>query len=976
MNFKLHHTHPVMKSLVLFAGLIPPALQAADSGPILAGNARGVVTSSTKEASLLLGNGDLGVMVRPKSGELGFVLGKADYWGVMNGSITNVGSFILKCPQLNGASFQLEQQIGPATVSGSFTTPQGVALALSTWVDKTDNLLVVELANTGNATLDLAGSLRTSRGEGIAANNGADAAGTWLRVGADAASLDLGNRRNWSTQYPFLGCMAGFALYNQALTPDQLARRPVPALVALKTDDRTILRGKAAWEPDAERGPVICFPDASSSVGLGDAQLPKAFTIDLWVKPTHSGKDATIFSAVNVETKDQSRYPFIRGFLLNVVGGKVRARLNCDMVESAEPLPLNQWTRVTATYGDCRLGLYRNGKPAGSVDTRPRDVLGWDKTAFRAGDPAVEHEGVAPLVMVRQRVIGPAPAVSGRSLGIKLEPGQKATWLVAAVTDRNSRDFETVSARLIEVDRADIKRRREAHQAAWKKFWGHSFVEIHDKKIQDAFYGALYLLACCSRPETPPPGLWYNFIPGVGMPWDGDYTLNYNFQAPFWAAYATNHFELADSYDNFLLSQIESGRAVARNAWRIDPDKQPGTMEQLTALRDASRKPDSCSYDGIFLYTHLIPTPGWSNDYGTFWGQKSNALFCAVNLIHRWRFDPDPAYAARVYPFLREVAFFWDSFLALEDGRYRVIGDAVGEGTGRDINPSTTLSYLRLLYPTVLEMSQLLNRDADRRAAWTEHFAKLSPFLFIPADGLGLRLKPETTGGRTVIRGCEKGPSFPKPMIEEYKIKRGERTSSSGQNTAQTIFPGLAFGLESPPEQLAAARDTVSLAAQWWDRNNTCSFYPAAAAVGHDPNEILENLRIFLDGTQAPNFTINTSGGGTETVAVVPATLAMMLVQSHQGVLHVFPNWPVTQDARFGGLNAQGGFLVSGSIKNGVIEPVTIQSKLGRECVLKNPWPGRAVKVLGQGRPVAKLGASDVLRFATLPNQTINLTPK
>jgi hypothetical protein len=329
-----------------------------------------------------------------------------------------------------------------------------------------------------------------------------------------------------------------------------------------------------------------------------------------------------------------------------------------------------------------------------------------------------------------------------------------------------------------------------------------------------------------------------------------------------------------------------------------------------------------------------------------------------------------------VYPFLREVALFWDSFLVLKDGHYQVIGDAVNEGSGHDVNPSTTLSYLRLLYPSVMEMSLLLNQDVDRRPVWKERLDKLSSFLFVSAESARLRLGVETLAGRTIIRGSEEGAAFPAPMVDVYKKERKERTSSSGQNTTQTIFPGLSFGLESPPEELKAARDSVYLAAQWWDRNNTCSFYPAAAAVGHDPTEILENLRVFLTGTQQPNFTIDTSGGGTETVAVVPATLAMMMLQSHQGVLHVFPNWPVTQDARFGGLNAQGGFLVSGSIKNGVIEPVAIQSHRGRECVLKNPWPGRAVQVLVNGQPLAQLTASDLLRVATLPNQTLTLKPQ
>jgi hypothetical protein len=53
-----------------------------------------------------------------------------------------------------------------------------------------------------------------------------------------------------------------------------------------------------------------------------------------------------------------------------------------------------------------------------------------------------------------------------------------------------------------------------------------------------------------------------------------------------------------------------------------------------------------------------------------FCGMKSNAVFLANNMIMRFYSTYDSAYAKKVYPFLKEVANFWDEYLKLENGRY------------------------------------------------------------------------------------------------------------------------------------------------------------------------------------------------------------------------------------------------------------------------------------------------------------------
>ncbi len=160
------------------------------------------------------------------------------------------------------------------------------------------------------------------------------------------------------------------------------------------------------------------------------------------------------------------------------------------------------------------------------------------------------------------------------------------------------------------------------------------------------------------------------------------------------------------------------------------------------------------------------------------------------------------------------------------------------------------------------------------------------------------------------------GPGFPKSPFLVYK-DRQQRDSSAGMNCTQVIFPGWSIGMESSPQERKAALDTVTLAAEWYDVNNDCTFYPCAAAAGYDPKEILENLHALFETTQEPNFMIKTHGGGTEDDAIVPCCLAYMFLQSYQENIHLFPNWPMDQDASFGNLTACGGFLISSAVTAG-----------------------------------------------------------
>jgi alpha-L-fucosidase 2 len=70
----------------------------------------------------------------------------------------------------------------------------------------------------------------------------------------------------------------------------------------------------------------------------------------------------------------------------------------------------------------------------------------------------------------------------------------------------------------------------------------------------------------------------------------------------------------------------------------------------------------------------------------------------------------------------------------------------------------------------------------------------------------------------------------------------------------------------------------------------------------------------------------------------LPAVINECLLQSYNGTIRLFPNWPATKDAKFENLRAAGAFLVSATQGGGKITSVKILSEKGNTLNLVSPW--------------------------------------
>ncbi len=525
-----------------------------------------------------------------------------------------------------------------------------------------------------------------------------------------------------------------------------------------------------------------------------------------------------------------------------------------------------------------------------------------------------------------------------------LSPAQPITIVASIVTSEESKaPLSEAKRRVAALDPVRIASLRQAHERWWQEFWSKSYVEIGDPLIERFYYGSLYLMASCSRNNRFPPSLFGNWTTADGPSWQADYHLNYNHQAPWWGVFSANHAELADPYDTPILEYLPTARDNARKYL-----KAPGVYYDVgigPKGLETAFMPDG----------HSIPGEG----NRMFLGQKSNAAFAAANMLMRFYHTYDLAYARRVYPFLSETATFWEAYLKLENGRYVITNDASGEvgDGGSDKNNCLSLGLVRMLLRGMLDVSAELGMDVARRPKWRRLLAGMSDFPTAVVDGVRR------------IRGADGGPSA---------ARVGPGRTNTRIEFMGMVWPSCVIGLGSDPETLTMMRDDVKGWAEpeWIGHFNGFSMtYPGAVRVGHDPEDILAKLRRNLTEWSFPNLMIFSGGGGIENCSGVPATIDEMLLQSHEGVMRLFPVWPKSRDASFGRLRTVGAFLVSAELRKGEVTALTVESEKGRECILQNPWPGRTVKLTRNGRPAEAL-TGDPLRIRTAAGERIALAPQ
>ncbi|MBZ5855519.1 glycosyl hydrolase family 95 catalytic domain-containing protein [Flavihumibacter profundi] len=555
------------------------------------------------------------------------------------------------------------------------------------------------------------------------------------------------------------------------------------------------------------------------------------------------------------------------------------------------------------------------------MKTGTKDKIQWLTRAFTDSVDIVSEVAVGLKIL------------SGTGPEISLRPGKKMVLAICTGSKFNQKDpLAHVLNRLGKTSPESVIKMEQAHNKWWAGYWKKSSMFIDDSVLMKAWYQGLYTMAACSRDPRFPPGL-FGWTTTDTPAWNGDYHLNYNFEAPFYALQSSNRLEQALPHDAPLLAFLDRGRWYAEHATKTRGILLPVGIGPLGI--EPTRNFAVGGYQ----------KPGDIEEEGLFYGQRSNAAYGLINMAQYWRCTYDPEYGKRIYPYALGVVDFWEDYLKYENGRYVIYGDAIHEGSGMDKNPILSLGLIRNAFELIIDLSNALGKDKDRQEKWKDFLLKLSD------------LPVQVRNGREVFRYTEEGVDW---------------WDDNGLGI-QHIYPANAITPDSKERDLVIARNTIDEMQRWQDNNTSSSFFVAAIRVGYDPVKILDELHRYALHTYSNGFQLD-NPHGIENSCTVTNALNEMACMSAGNVIRLFGNFPTGKNAAFKNIRAWGAFLVSARHINGKVSGVSIFSEKGRPCSIVNPWPGRKVQLIRNGVKETVVGGSRI-SFRTSAGETTALNP-
>ena len=487
--------------------------------------------------------------------------------------------------------------------------------------------------------------------------------------------------------------------------------------------------------------------------------------------------------------------------------------------------------------------------------------------------------------------------------------------IVWAMTVCTSHDTAAYRAQAIErvqaIDETACCRLLADHDAWWTDFWSKSGVELPDQPLELYWYAGLYSIACCARNKKFPPGLWGAYSTADGMGWFGDYHLNYNYEAPFYALTACSHPELLECYSSPLNDFLPIAKRYAKDYLGISGAYFPVGIGPYGLETDY--RPDTKEHGHLFL------------------GQKSNGAYAAVVPMMHWYATRDTDFAKReYYDFLLSIAEFWENYLVFEDGVYQIYHDSLNEcgwyagpdymPEGHDDkNPVVSRGLVRMVMKLMIDLSGELGRNTDRIPKWQDILDHLPAADTFEKDG------------KTYLRAIEGAEN-----IRELSL--------------ECMYPAGAIGKYSTPDLYEAVINNHKHLAIWDSNNRFCSYYPMAARMEYPAEEIIGHIHEMIEKHGLPNGMFRFAGGGLENSTAIPATIGEMLLQSYEGILRFFPVWDRSADTKFHGFRTYGAFVVDASLENGRIR-ADIRSEKGMPLTVEAPGEGYTL-VMGDRRKI------------------------
>ncbi len=450
------------------------------------------------------------------------------------------------------------------------------------------------------------------------------------------------------------------------------------------------------------------------------------------------------------------------------------------------------------------------------------------------------------------------------------------------------------------------------HTNWWNTYWEKSQIHLPDPVLENQWYLEMYKFGSASRKNAPPICLQAVWTADNGQtpPWRGDFHNDLNTQLSYWPGYSANHLEESRVFTDWLWKIKDNGEDFTRRFFKVEGLNVPciATLEGK-------------AIGGWSPYSHQPTTSGW----------------LAHHFYQQWKYEADTKFLeSQAYPWVKEVARYFEN-VSVKDAKNK---RKLPLSTSPEINDNeldawfqkTTnydLANIRFTYTAAAEMADALGLKKDA-AHWRSQLEEWPDFA---SDSTGLTIAPD------------------------YPLTVSHRHLSHMLAFHPFGLLDISQGKEVESLIKRSIHHVEELGNEFWI-GYTYTWLANMQARIFDGDAAARNLHIFIKAFCSPNsFHLNGDQlkKGYTSFTYRPFTLEgnfafasaiqEMLMQSHTGIIRVFPAIPEGwKEASFDKMRAIGGFLVSASYQNGKVQSITIQSEKGGILKVLNPFTNQIEK--------------------------------
>ncbi len=516
-----------------------------------------------------------------------------------------------------------------------------------------------------------------------------------------------------------------------------------------------------------------------------------------------------------------------------------------------------------------------------------------------------------------------------------VEDGVEGLWSV--MSNYRGGDVDSIARRVEDrLQREGFDRAAGIHQRWWDSFWACSSIQLPDTLLEKQWYLEQYKFGSTARADLPPISLQAIWTADNGKlpPWKGDFHHDLNTQLSYWPAYSGNHLAEEAGFTDWLWLHKEVFERYARDFFGAEGLNVPG----VTTL------------DGE-------PMGGWIQ----YSGSPTVGAWLSQHFYWRWRYTRDRDFLAqRAYPWLAETCLFLEQVSEVgEDGIRRLplsSSPEIFDNRREAWFPTMTnydLGLVRFAYAKAAELARELGREEEAmrwdslESQWGDYAVDENGLMFAAT-------KPYDESHRHFSHQMAFHPLGLLDVSQSDSIRNLLETTV---NTLERVGPSLWTGYSySWMGGLCARLKDGDRAARYLRDFAQCFCLKNSFHVNGDQSRSGKS-----DLTYRP-FTL-------EGNMAFAASLQEMLLQSHSGVVEIFPAVPTAwKDVSFHTLRAEGAFLISARMQQGQVVNVEITSITGGLLRLRNPFDGPMTL-----RDV-EAGAGEVWELPTEAGETLTVS--